>query len=77
MLEFDAGVLGRELPISVGMLGIAVSLPCAELVQEDLLVGDAAVETLRREERRVRNPPYRANWRKGLVQRLSMARGIW
>ena len=49
MLEFDVGVLGRELPVSFGMLGIAVSLPCGELVQEDLLVGDAAVETLRRE----------------------------
>ena len=49
MLEFDAGVLGRELPVSFGMRGIAVSLPCGELVQEDLLVGDAAVETLRRE----------------------------
>jgi len=49
MLEFDVGVLGRELPVTFGMLGIAVSLPCGELVQEDLLVGDAAVETLRRE----------------------------
>ena len=26
MLEFDVGVLGRELPVSFGMLGIAVSL---------------------------------------------------
>ena len=49
MLEFDAGVIGRELPVGFGVMGIAVSLPCGNVVDEDLLVGDAAVEALRRE----------------------------
>jgi hypothetical protein len=48
MLEFDAGVIGRELPIGFGVMGIAVSLPCGHLADEDLLVGDAASKTLRR-----------------------------
>ena len=46
MLEFDAGVLGCELPIGFGVMGIAVSFPCGDLVDEDLLGGDAPVETL-------------------------------
>ena len=46
MLEFDAGVIGREMPVGFGVMGIAVSLPCGDLVDEDMLVGDAAVETL-------------------------------
>ena len=49
MLKFDAGVIGRELPVGFGVMGIAISFPCGDLVDEDLLVGDAAVETLRRE----------------------------
>jgi hypothetical protein len=49
MLEFDAGVLGRELPVGFGVMGIAIRLPSGNLVDEDLLVRDAAVETLRRE----------------------------
>ena len=43
MLEFDAGVIGRELPVGFGVMGIAISLPSGDLVDEDLLVGDAAV----------------------------------
>jgi hypothetical protein len=31
---------------SAGVMGIAVSLPCGDLVDEDLLGGDAPVETL-------------------------------
>src|ERR1700704_142536 len=49
MLEFDAGGIGCELPVGFGVMGIAVSLPCGDVVDEDLLVGDAAVEALRRE----------------------------
>src|SRR5580658_11229082 len=49
MLEFDAGVIGRELPVGFGVMGIAVSLPSGDLVDEDLLVRNAAVEALRRE----------------------------
>src|SRR3974390_1003068 len=48
MLEFDAGVIGRELPIGFGVMGIAVSLPCGDLTVEELFVGDAAGKTLRR-----------------------------
>jgi hypothetical protein len=35
-----------ELPVGFGLMGIAVSLPCGDLVDEDMFVGDAAVETL-------------------------------
>jgi hypothetical protein len=49
MLEFDSGVIGRELPVGFGVMGIAISLPCGDLVDQDLLVRDAAVEALRRE----------------------------
>ena len=44
-----AGVIGRELPVGFGVMGIAISLPSGDLVDDDLLVGNAAVETLRRE----------------------------
>src|ERR1700752_2475207 len=49
MLEFDAGVFGRELPIGFGVMGIAVSLPWGDLTDEEFLVGDAASKTLRRQ----------------------------
>ncbi len=49
MLEFDAGGIGRELPVGFGVMDIAISLPSGDLLNEDLLVRDAAVETLRRE----------------------------
>jgi len=47
MLEFDAGVIGCELPVGFGVMGIAISLPSGDLMDEDSLVGDAAVEALR------------------------------
>jgi hypothetical protein len=53
MLEFDAGGIGCELPVGFGVMGIAVSLPCGDLVDEDLLVGDVAAETLRGENGRL------------------------
>src|SRR6266496_1955386 len=49
MLELDAGVIGSELPVGFGVVSIAIGHPCGDLVDEDLLVGDAAVEALRRE----------------------------
>jgi hypothetical protein len=49
MLEFDAGGIGRELPVGFGVMDIAISLPSSDLLDEDLLVRDAAVETLHRE----------------------------
>ena len=35
-----------ERPIGLGVLPVAVSLPCGDFLVQDLLVGDAAVETL-------------------------------
>jgi hypothetical protein len=34
MLEFDAGVIGRKLPVGFGVMGIAVSLPCGNVVDD-------------------------------------------
>jgi len=48
-LQFDAGVGGFELPVGLGVVLVAVVLPCVDFVGEDLLVGDAAIQTLRRE----------------------------
>ena len=47
MLEFDASVWGCEVPIGLGVIGIAVLLPGGDFVDEGLFVGDAAVEALR------------------------------
>ena len=48
MLGFDASVWGREVPISLGVIGIAVLLPGGDFLDEDLFVGDAAIEALGR-----------------------------
>src|SRR5260370_30440452 len=48
-LQLDAGVGGFELPVGLGVVLIAVVLPCGDFVGEDLLVGDAAIQTLRRD----------------------------
>ena len=37
------------MPVGFGVVVVAVVLPCGDFVGEDLLVGDAAIETLRRE----------------------------
>jgi len=37
------------LPVCLGVVLVAVVLPCVDIVGEDLLVGDAAIQTLRRE----------------------------
>src|SRR5271166_2653020 len=50
VLEFDAGVGGCEAPICLGVIFISVMLPGGDLVSEDLLIGDAAVETLGRQD---------------------------
>jgi hypothetical protein len=39
MLEFDAGVIGRELPVGFGVMGVAVSLPSGDLVDTEWLGG--------------------------------------
>jgi hypothetical protein len=41
--------LAVELPVGFGVVLVAVVLPCGDFVGEDLLVGDAAIQTLRRE----------------------------
>ena len=39
MLEFDASIFGGELPVGLGVVGIAVVLPGGDFVDEDLLLG--------------------------------------
>jgi hypothetical protein len=46
MLEFDAGIFRGELPISFGVVGIAVVFPGGDSVDERLFVGNAAIEAL-------------------------------
>ena len=48
MLKFDASIFGGELPVSLGVAGIAVVLPGGNFVVEDLFVGNAAIEALGR-----------------------------
>ena len=37
------------MPVGLGVVLVAVILPCVDFVGEDWLVGDAAIQTLRRE----------------------------
>jgi hypothetical protein len=46
MLKFDASIFGGELPVGLGVVGIAVVLPGDDFVDEDLFVGNAAIEAL-------------------------------
>ena len=48
MLKFDASTFGGELPVDLGVVGIAVMLPGGNFVDEDLFVGNTAIEALRR-----------------------------
>jgi hypothetical protein len=48
MLKFDASIFGGELPVGLGVVGIALVLPGGDFVDEDLFVGNAAIEALRR-----------------------------
>ena len=48
MLEFGTGVFSCEVPIGLGVVGIAVVLPGGDFVDEDLFVGNAAIEALGR-----------------------------
>ena len=50
MLEFDAGVRRCEVPVGLGVTGVAVAHPCGDFVDECLFVGDAAVEALGRQD---------------------------
>ena len=48
MLEFDTCIGGCEVPVGLGVVGIAVVLPGGDFVDEGLFVGNAAVEALGR-----------------------------
>src|SRR6266576_721426 len=50
MLKFDASIFGGELPVCLGVVGIAVVFPGGDFLDEDLFVGDAAIEALGRED---------------------------
>jgi hypothetical protein len=50
MLKFDASIFGGELPVGLGVVGIAVVLPGGDFVDEDLFVGNTAIEALRRSD---------------------------
>ena len=50
MHEFDTGSFGCELPVCLGVIGIAVVFPCGDLFDESLFIGDAAIETLSGED---------------------------
>src|ERR1700675_727040 len=50
MLEFDACVGGGELPVGLGVVGIAVVLPSGDFLDEGLSVWNAAVEALGRKD---------------------------
>ena len=46
MLKFDASIFGGELPVGLGVVGIAVVRPGGDFVDEDLFVGNTAIEAL-------------------------------
>ena len=46
MLKFDACVGGCEVPVGLGVVGVAVVLPGSDFVDEGWFVGDAAVEAI-------------------------------
>jgi hypothetical protein len=45
--EFDPRLLVCELPAGFGVVFVPVSLPCGYLLDEDFLVWNTAVQTLR------------------------------
>ena len=50
VFELDTGVLGCELPVGLGVIAVLVRLPSDDFVDEHLLIGNTAVETLRGED---------------------------
>ena len=52
MLKFDASIFGGELPVGLGVVGIAMMLPGGDFVDEDLFVGNAAMTLGRRVQTR-------------------------
>src|ERR1019366_6235836 len=50
MLEFDACVGCGELPIGLGVVGVAIILPSCDFVDQGLFIRDAAIEALGRKD---------------------------
>ena len=46
MLEFDTCIGSCEVPIGLGVVGIAVALPGGDFLDEGLFIGNPAVEAL-------------------------------
>lgn len=46
MAEFDAGVVGAEVPLDLALIGVGLSLPGGEFGAQGLEVLDAPVQTL-------------------------------
>jgi len=44
--EFDAGILGGELPVDLALVGVGGCLPGSEFGVEDVEFADAPVEAL-------------------------------
>src|SRR5262249_60447952 len=58
-LKFGASIFGGELPVGLGVVGIAVVPPGGDFVDEDLFVGNTAIEALGR---------YDAEFRLGQIE---------
>src|SRR5207247_10302469 len=74
MLEFDASIFCGELPVGLGVVGIAVMLPGGDFFDEGFLCreyGDRDTGTL---ERRVRTRPNQANCRASGCSSIRSAR---
>src|SRR3989441_4893707 len=54
MLKFDACVGGCEVPVGLGVVGVAVVFPGGDFLDEGLFVGNAAVEALGGEDAQFR-----------------------
>ena len=48
MFEFDTSVGGCEVPVGLGVVGIAVVLPGGDFLDEGCFIGNPAVEALGR-----------------------------
>ena len=48
MLQFDTNIWGCEVPVCLGVVGIAVVLPSGDFLDEGLFVRNAAIEALGR-----------------------------
>ncbi len=46
MAEFDAGVVGGEVPLDLALIGVGLSLPGGEFGAQGLEVLDATVQAL-------------------------------